>query len=97
MGKPWIYPILHKKNGSSLKKSQLLIIDKIKEAPGISQKDIALLLGVSSPTVNYHLKELLKREIIRGERAGMRMKYYFNPEKEKVLGDAIAEGKITKA
>jgi predicted transcriptional regulator/PKD repeat protein len=82
-------------NGSTLKKSQLLIIEKIKEAPGISQKDIATLLGVSSPTVNYHLKELLKREIIRGERAGMRMKYYVNPEK--AVNDAMPEGKITEA
>jgi PKD repeat protein/DNA-binding MarR family transcriptional regulator len=84
-------------NGGSLKKSQLLIIEKIKEAPGISQKDIALLLGVSSPTVNYHLKELLKREIIKGERAGMRMKYYVNPEKKEAVKDVMPEGKIADA
>jgi PKD repeat protein/DNA-binding Lrp family transcriptional regulator len=82
-------------NGSSLKKSQLLIIEKIKEAPGISQKDIAILLGVSSPTVNYHLKELLGQGIIKGERAGMRMKYYVNPEK--AVKDAKPEGEIAKA
>jgi PKD repeat protein len=81
-------------NGSSLKKSQLLIIDKIKEAPGISQKDIAILLGVSSPTVNYHLKELLKKEIIRGERAGMRMRYYVNPEEVKKY---VPDSKMTDA
>jgi PKD repeat protein len=68
-------------NGGTLKKSQLHIIQIVKEAPGISQKDIATLLGVSSATVNYHLKELIKQDIVRAERAGMRMKYFVNPEK----------------
>ncbi len=68
-------------NGGSLKKSQLHIIQIVKEAPGISQKDIAALLEVSSATVNYHLKELIKQGIVRAERSGMRMRYYVNSEK----------------
>jgi predicted transcriptional regulator/chitodextrinase len=63
-------------NKGSLKSSQLLIIQKIQEHPGISQKDIAALLGVSSPTINYHIKELIKLGIIRAERAGMRLRYF---------------------
>ncbi|UCE74104.1 MAG: PKD domain-containing protein [Methanomassiliicoccales archaeon] len=77
-------------NGGSLKKSQLLIMEKIRESPGISQKDIASLLGVSSPTVNYHMKKLLHLGIIRGERAGMRVRYYLNARGEEVDPDTMA-------
>ena len=84
-------------NGGNLKKSQLLIIDSIKENPGISQKDIASILGVSSPTVNYHLKELLGLGIIKGERAGMRMRYYVNSEKGGDEMEVIPGGKLKKA
>ncbi|UCE38313.1 MAG: PKD domain-containing protein [Thermoplasmata archaeon] len=82
---------------NSLKKSQLIIIEKIKETPGISQKDIASLLGVSSPTVNYHLKELLKLGIIESERAGMRLRYFVNAEKEDIEVEIIPKGKLKKA
>jgi predicted transcriptional regulator len=83
-------------NGGSLKKSQLLIMEKIRESPGISQKDIASLLGVSSPTVNYHLKELLHLGIIMGERAGMRMRYYVNAKGENVDPNLMAQEKPEK-
>lgn len=83
-------------NGGSLKKSQLLIIEKIREAPGISQKDIASLMGVSSPTINYHLKELIKLGIIRAERAGMRVRYFVNSENQDVELEAILKDKLKK-
>jgi predicted transcriptional regulator len=47
--------------------------------------------------VNYHLKELLSRGIIKGERAGMRMRYYVVPEKDPNGMDVIPEGKLTDA
>jgi PKD repeat protein/DNA-binding MarR family transcriptional regulator len=78
----------------SLKKSQLIIIEKIKEMPGISQKDIAALLGVSSATINYHIKELIKLGIIKVERKGMRLKYYFNTEKEEIEREAKVKSKL---
>ena len=37
-------------------------------------------MGVSSATINYHLKELIKLKIVKAERAGMRMRYYINSE-----------------
>jgi PKD repeat protein len=83
-------------NGGSLKKSQLLIIDKIRETPGISQKDIASLLGVSSATINYHLKELIGLGIIKAERAGMKMRYYFNSEIEDTEMKIIPKEKLKK-
>lgn len=81
-------------NGGSLKKSQILIIEKIKEMPGISQKDIATFLGVSSPTINYHIKELIKLGIIKAERKGMRLKYYFNTEKGEIDKEARVKSKL---
>lgn len=73
---------------NSLRSSQIFIIDKIKEMPGISQKDIAALLGVSSATINYHIKELIDLGIIRAERGGMRLKYYYNSDIEEVENKA---------
>jgi predicted transcriptional regulator len=66
--------------GSTLKASQRLIIERIVEEPGISQKDIADSLGVSSSTVNYHITGLLKLGVVETERKGMRLKYYINRE-----------------
>jgi DNA-binding MarR family transcriptional regulator len=59
-----------------LKESQRIIIETIKESPGISQKDIATMLGVSSSTVNYHLQDLIKDDIVITKRFGMKVRYY---------------------
>jgi predicted transcriptional regulator len=61
---------------SGLTDVQRVIIDKIRETPGISQKDIAGLLNVSAATVNYHMETLQDRKFVRRERAGMRVRYY---------------------
>lgn len=63
-------------NGNVLKESQRLIIDKIKETPGISQKDIASFLGVSSSTVNYHLQDLIRDNTVKARRIGMKVRYF---------------------
>jgi len=61
---------------SGLTDVQRVIMDKIRETPGISQKDIAGLLNVSAATVNYHMETLQDRAFVRRERAGMRVRYY---------------------
>ncbi len=66
-------------NDGTLRKTQLLILEIVRETPGISQKDIAGLLGVSSPTVNYHMDGLLKQGIVRAERKGIRVRYFIVP------------------
>ena len=71
-------------------------MEKIRDNPGISQKDIASLLGVTPPTVNYHLKELLNLGLIRGERAGIRMRYYVNAKGGEVISDTLAQEKPEK-
>jgi predicted transcriptional regulator len=62
----------------TLKASQRLIVEKILEEPGISQKDIASSLGVSSATISYHIKGLLRLGLVETERRGMRLAYYIN-------------------
>jgi DNA-binding MarR family transcriptional regulator len=66
-------------NDGALKKTQQLILEIVRETPGISQKDIASLLGVSSPTVNYHMEGLLEQGIVRAERKGIRVRYFIVP------------------
>jgi predicted transcriptional regulator len=65
---------------TALKAGQRLIVEKILEKPGISQKEIANSLGVSSATVSYHIKGLLEMGLVETERMGMRLKYYINRE-----------------
>jgi predicted transcriptional regulator len=64
---------------TALKAGQRLIIEKILEQPGISQKEIADSLGVSPATVSYHVKGLLELGVVDSERYGMRLRYYINP------------------
>jgi DNA-binding MarR family transcriptional regulator len=64
--------------GSTLRAGQRMIIEKIMEEPGLSQKDIANAIGVSPSTVSYHLKDLLEIGVVETERLGMRQKYYIN-------------------
>ncbi len=49
---------------------QKTIVDIIRTNPGITQKEIALHLGLTPPTVNYHIGILSEHRAIRVERAG---------------------------
>lgn len=73
------YPIGAKfpDNGGPFTLVQQRIIEAITETPGICQKDIAAMLGVSSSTVNYHIEKLAQNGVIEARRKGMRMTYYF--------------------
>ena len=62
-----------------LTEAQKLIIKNIEETPGISQKDIAALLGISASTVNYHITRLVEMNAVRTERKGIGVKYYKTP------------------
>jgi predicted transcriptional regulator len=47
---------------------QKSIYDLISKSPGISQKEIAAKIGVSAPTVNYHIKAMVNARLVRLER-----------------------------
>jgi predicted transcriptional regulator len=64
----------------TLRASQRLIVERILEKPGISQREIATSMGVSSSTVSYHVRGLLDLGVVETERKGMRLKYYINRE-----------------
>jgi hypothetical protein len=49
---------------------QKTIVDLIRATPGITQKEIAERLGLTPPTVNYHVGILSEHRAIRVERAG---------------------------
>jgi predicted transcriptional regulator len=49
---------------------QTTILDVIKQAPGITQKEIAMTLGLTPPTVNYHIAVLSDHNLIRVDRQG---------------------------
>jgi len=51
---------------------QKRIVAIIRNNPGISQKEIAEKVGVSSPTVNYHVNVLATARMIRVEKFGRR-------------------------
>ena len=51
----------------------------IEETPGISQKDIAALMGISASTVNYHISKLVEMNAVRREKKGIGVRYYKTP------------------
>lgn len=63
-------------DGLRLREIHERILSCIGEAPGISQKEIANLLGLHQSTLEYQLRKLVKAGLIRQERSGRRVRYY---------------------
>lgn len=63
-------------DGKALTEMQKLILGRVSETPGISQKDIAGFLRVSSGTINYHMETLIKMGRVVRKRDGMKVRYY---------------------
>jgi predicted transcriptional regulator len=63
-------------DGTRLTEIQKIIIKRIKETPGISQKEMSRLVGVSPSTINYHIDILKSAGLVRSERRGMRIGYF---------------------
>ncbi|MEW5760277.1 MAG: winged helix-turn-helix transcriptional regulator [Candidatus Thermoplasmatota archaeon] len=57
------------------------IISIIKEKPGISQKEIAELLGESREVAGYHLREMARDGLIKAKEKGREVLYYLENEK----------------
>ncbi|MCK4758097.1 MAG: PKD domain-containing protein [Thermoplasmata archaeon] len=93
---------------ANLSEAQKQIIRNIKDTPGISQKDIAALMGLSASTINYHIAKLEEMDYVKKEKKGMRVQYYLdkpvvfaqpvkNPVMLKKIERAYRDGKINKA
>lgn len=59
-----------------LNDTQKIILGRISERPGISQGDIARLLGVKPSTINYHINKLKIAGLVNCERKGISVRYY---------------------
>ena len=63
-------------------KIEKLILDIVEETPGVTQKDIASQLGMSQPTISYHITKLRKAKRLRTEKHGMSMRHFLEDLKE---------------
>jgi WD40 repeat protein/DNA-binding transcriptional ArsR family regulator len=65
-------------NGGEISEIQNVLLHKIVESPGISQKEIATLLGLSKGVINYHVKVLLAKQMLKMEKRGRKTYCYVN-------------------
>ncbi len=63
-------------DGFRLREIHERILSCIGEAPGVSQKELANLLGLHQSTLEYQLRKLVKAGLIRQERSGRRVRYH---------------------
>jgi DNA-binding MarR family transcriptional regulator len=63
-------------NQVSLTSIQKRIMERVKEEPGLSQKDISEKLELSNSTVNYNIKSLKEKELIEVRKEGKSTQIY---------------------
>jgi len=66
--------------GIKLSDLQLCIVDSIRQSPGISQKEIARMEGISQQSVSYNLSVLERMGILNSYRDGIRKSYFISSE-----------------
>ncbi|MFQ6060565.1 MAG: NosD domain-containing protein, partial [Thermoplasmata archaeon] len=64
-------------DGGILTEVQKRIVDAVVEVPGVTQKEVASLLGVHQSSVNYQMRRLEERGLIRVEKRGRKVHYYY--------------------
>ena len=64
-------------NGGVLSEVQKRIVDTVKDVPGVTQKEVAALLGVHQSSINYQMGRLEERGLIRSERKGRKVHYHY--------------------
>jgi parallel beta-helix repeat protein len=64
-------------NGGDLTEIQKRITDSVKDLPGVTQKQMASLLGIHQSSVNYQMTKLEERGLIRTEKKGRKVHYYY--------------------
>ncbi len=74
-------------NGGEISEIQRILLSKIAESPGINQKEIASLLGLSKGVVSYHVKMLLGKQLLRIEKRGRKTFCYVDPKVEHRIKD----------
>ncbi len=77
------YPMgakLSKRKGIRLSDLQLGILDNLRQSPGMTQSQVAAAMGMSQQSISYNLNLLVRNDITRYERSGVRKHYYINDE-----------------
>ncbi len=69
-----------RKKGIQLSDLQMGMVDAIRQTPGISQKDIAQIEGISQQSVSYNLAILERMGILDSTRDGVRKKYFISTD-----------------
>ncbi len=63
-------------DGGRLTKIEMLILEFLEEEPGRTQKDISKRIGISQPSVSFHVNRLKKLDKVRAEKHRMSLRYY---------------------
>lgn len=72
-------------NGGEISEIQSILLGKVAESPGISQKEIAVLLKLSKGVINYHVKVLFSKQLLKMEKKGRKTLCYINPEAMRLI------------
>ena len=73
-------------NGGGLHEVQTRLLKHVEEVPGMTVKDLAGVLGVSSQLAMYHVRKLVAERLLRVERQGMRFRVYAAAEERRPKG-----------
>jgi predicted transcriptional regulator len=57
---------------------QRMLVSAMLARPGLSQRDLGRIMGLSPATVNFHLERLAAKGVVRRERVGMRNMCFVN-------------------
>jgi len=63
-------------NGGTLSEVQIRIGHAVRDLPGITQKELARMMGVRASTVSYQIGRLSERGLVRAERRGRHVRYF---------------------
>jgi DNA-binding MarR family transcriptional regulator len=70
-------------DGMALHAIQGMILERVRESPGISASDLAAVVGVSRQLVNYHVRALVAMNLVRVERRGVRNRFYPQADRDR--------------
>lgn len=65
-------------DAAQLNKIQKIIVNKVRETPGLTQHEIITLLGASQQVVSYNLTKLTRENVLRIAKQGREKRYYIN-------------------
>lgn len=56
------------------------ILSLVLQCPGITRKDIASRLIISGPNITWHMRSLIREDVVRSEKDGRNIRYYLCPD-----------------